>query len=453
MQLEQLYRRLPAALQNVACSVEGLRINRRRYGRDYPACERAVMERDLRDPVYVQKLQLQRLAEHLRAAANSPYWAGQFAQYRVDVDGDPRDELCKLPIVSKQQVRAEALRIGNASLAEGLVACHTSGTTGAGLRFVETQAAERERWAVWWRYRGWHGIARDTWCGYFGGRSIVPVESSRAPYWRINRPGRQLMFSAYHLSPSTARSYLKALRRFSPPWLHGYPSFIALLAGLADTQRVPCTGVSLVTTGAENLLASQRAAIARAFRCPVRQHYGQAEAVANFSECEHGRLHVDEDFAYVEFLPHDAVENTYRVVGTNWSNPAFPLFRYDTGDVVQLGESGCPCGRIGRIVASIDGRQEDYVTLPGGARLGRLDHIFKDMVNVREAQIYQPSLSRIVLRIAKADDFNERDERLLLAEARQRIGNSLAIEVEYVQSIARTGSRKLRFVVSDVTRL
>lgn len=451
MQLEHFYRRLPPALQNVACSVEGLRINRRRYGADYSTYEQLVRERDLRDRTAMHELQLQRLAQHLRTAATSPYWMQQFATHGVDPRGDPQEQLRKLPVISKQQVRAQAPLIRNPESRDSdLVHCHTSGTTGAGLRFVETKAAERERWAVWWRYRGWHGIERDTWCGYFGGRSIVPIDNSRAPYWRMNRPGRQIMFSAYHLGPSTAHAYLKALRRCAPPWLHGYPSLLALLAAFCEADETQFTGISVATTGAENLLASQRAAIARAFGCPVRQHYGQAEAVANFSECELGRLHVDEDFAYVEFLAVEGMESTYRVVGTNWSNPAFPLLRYDTGDVVRLEESGCPCGRVGRIVASIDGRQEDYVILPGGVRLGRLDHVFKDMINIREAQIYQPDVSRIVLRVARGEEFGEADERQLLREARERIGNSIAIDIEYLPSIPRMASGKLRFVVSDL---
>ena len=31
----------------------------------------------------------------------------------------------------------------------------------------------------------------------------------------------------------------------------------------------------------------------------------------------------------------------------------------------------------------------DYVVLSNGAVVGQLDHIFKNLVNIREAQIYQ----------------------------------------------------------------
>lgn len=108
---------------------------------------------------------------------------------------------------------------------------------------------------------------------------------------------------------------------------------------------------------------------------------------ANISQCLEGFLHVDEDFAAVEFLP--AGGDQYRIVGTNLSNLAFPLIRYDTGDLATLTDAICECGRPGRIVEHLDGRQEDYVVTRSGAQLGRIDHIFKDMINIREAQIRQ----------------------------------------------------------------
>jgi phenylacetate-CoA ligase len=209
--------------------------------------------------------------------------------------------------------------------------------------------------------------------------------------------------------------------------------------------------VRIVTTGAENLLDSQRETIRKAFECEVREHYGLAESVANISECEHGRLHVDEDFSHVEFIPVDSEANQYRIVGTNWSNPAFPLFRYDTGDIATLSdEEECPCGRMGRIVERIEGRREDYVVISSGARIGRLDHIFKDMVTVRSAQIYQPDRSRVVLRIVKGKGYTQESEKRVLREARKRLGDKIEIEVEYRDEIPTTASGKLKFVVSDI---
>jgi phenylacetate-CoA ligase len=187
----------------------------------------------------------------------------------------------------------------------------------------------------------------------------------------------------------------------------------------------------------------------RAFGVRPRQHYGMAEAVANASECELGRLHVDEDFAYTEFLPGETGEGL-RVVGTNLSNPATPLLRYEVQDRVTLASGKCPCGRPGRILERVDGRHEDYIVLADGRRLGRLDHIFKDLVRIREAQIVQHRAGEVRFRIVRREGYAEADEKLLLAEAQQRMGGETRIEIEYADRLERSAAGKLRFVVSHL---
>lgn len=451
MILERAYGLLPVSLQNMACSIEGWRIRKRRYGDGYADVARLVKDR-LDDHSDIDRYQSSRMKRHIASACQSPFWAGRFRQCGVDPDGnDPWKELEKLPILQKSEVQERSVDIKNPLIISQTIDCHTSGTTGAGLKFRETFEAERERWAVWWRYRRWHGLTQDMWCGYFGGRSVVPLSQSVPPFWRLNYPGRQILFSGYHLSPTTAEHYLAALDKYSPPWLHGYPSLLSLLASYLLERGSPLKQPpSVITIGAENLLPQQKDVMQRAFGCSVRQHYGQAEAVANISECPSGHLHVDEDFSFVEFIPLDDQTDVYRIVGTNWSNPAFPLIRYDTGDLVHLPTENPSCRISGRVVESIDGRKEDYVVLPSGTRLGRLDHIFKDLIEIREAQIYQPDRGTIIFKIVKREGYNLEVERHLLGEARKRLGQKVKIAVEYVSSLERSRTGKLRFVVSEV---
>jgi phenylacetate-CoA ligase len=255
------------------------------------------------------------------------------------------------------------------------------------------------------------------------------------------------LFSAYHLNEETAPDYLEQMRRSGVRWLHGYPSMVALIAGHSLQ-----TGIRLdlgwVTLGSENVLPQQAALIREAFAVEPREHYGMAEAVANISGCPEGRMHVDEDFAALELVPADA--GRHSIIGTNFSNPAFPLLRYDTGDVATVTGLSCSCGRPGRVVDSIDGRQEDYVITRAGVRLGRLDHIFKDLINVREAQIRQSEPGRMVLCIVRGPRYGEQDERMLRRETAKRVGDEIDFDIEYVESLPRTRMGKLRFVVSSV---
>jgi len=283
---------------------------------------------------------------------------------------------------------------------------------------------------------------------YFSGRSVVPLEQTKPPYWRYNLPGRQLMFSGYHLGPETAKAYLEEVRRSKLRWIHGYPSLVALLAYYAIELGMQMP-MRWITIGAESLLANQRQVIREAFGVEPIQHYGIAEGVANISECTSGKMHVDEDFAAVEFVPADE-PGVYRVIGTGFANSAFPLIRYDTGDMVSLAEGSCDCGRHGRVVAAIDGRKEDFIILSNGVRLGRLDHLFKNSVNINEAQLFQSEAGSMDVRVVKGIKYSVQDEQQLRAEIIKRVGEFLDFRIVYVDQVERTRRGKLRFVVSTI---
>jgi len=161
------------------------------------------------------------------------------------------------------------------------------------------------------------------------------------------------------------------LRRRKPPWLSGLASQLALIASyLVETKTDLGYEVRWITTSSENLLPMHVNLIERAFGVRPKRHYGMVEAIANISECDKGKLHVDEKFGTTEFIP--ITESLYRVVGTNVTNPAMPLIRYECNDHVTIDPvESCSCGRPGRVVTRIDGRQEDYVVLRNGVRLGR----------------------------------------------------------------------------------
>jgi phenylacetate-CoA ligase len=207
--------------------------------------------------------------------------------------------------------------------------------------------------------------------------------------------------------------------------------------------------VRRVTALAENLLTHQRVVMEQGFGTRPLQHYGLAEGAANFSECDLGQLHVDEDYAAVEFLPTPTA-NVYRVVGTAFTNYAFAFLRYDVGDHVTLAAARCTCGRPGRVVTAIDGRSEDYVILRNGARVGRMDHIFKDLTQVLEAQIYQRRPGEVIFRVVRRPSYTAGDEQHLRSEALQRLGRDTEVQIDYVDSLIRGPTGKLKFVVSDL---
>ena len=165
-----------------------------------------------------------------------------------------------LPVLTKAEVQRDLRSfISPAVPSRKHLIEHTSGTTGGGLRFPTTWQAHRELWATWWRYRGWHGITHGTWCAQLAGHVVVSPDRDAPPFWRYNLAGRQILMSGYHLSPENIPAYVAELRKRRPPWIHGYPSLIALVAQHLVEQGAEL-GYQLraVTTGAESLFPQQR---------------------------------------------------------------------------------------------------------------------------------------------------------------------------------------------------
>ena len=294
------------------------------------------------------------------------------------------------------------------------------------------------------------GIDFDMWCAYFAGRNIVPIKQSMSPYWRVVKPTKQVMFSMYHLNKDSVKSYIDEINKSKLPWIHGYPSTISYIASMMLEQNLHINHqLTHITTGAESLLQNQKELIKRAFGIYPTQHYGLAEPVANISQCKFGKLHIDEDYSHLELIPLDGFKNKYKIVGTSFTNDALMFLRYDTNDIVSLSQNQtCKCKNFGRIIDEIDGRKEDFLLQKDGTKVGRLDHIFKDMINVKEAQIKQFKNQGVIFYVVKNDNYKNYDEIILQKEIESRL--NIDYEIEYLNKIKRTKSGKLKFVVSEI---
>lgn len=443
--VEGLYPKLPSAMQQVALEAVAWRNERDRYGEPYPRLLAEYEERSHWSHEEVIGFQQRRLADLMRHAATTPFWGKELAQRGLSPEAACRPEAFnELPLVTKEQMQASIQDFIPRPAGTSLRWAHTSGTTGAGLRFRVNRRFQQEQWSVWWRYRRWHQICRGEWCAYFGGRAIVPLGRRNPPYWRVSHPARQVLFSNYHLNTGGLKEVVAELRRRRLAWIHGYPSSIALVAQhLLDDNDTLGYPLRWVTVGAESLQPAQFKAITAAFGIAPLQHYGCAEGVVNASECEAGSKHLDEDFSLAQPSPDG------QIIGTALANTATIFMRYITADTAAWSAERCACGRPGRLLSSIDGRIEDYLELSDGRKVGRIDHVFKDLTHVLEAQVSQRDPGRATVRIVPSKQWGSSDEARVDGAFRDWFGDKLEVQTVLVSSIARTTAGKLRLVVRD----
>ena len=191
--------------------------------------------------------------------------------------------------------------------------------------------------------------------------------------------------------------------------------------------------------------------IEKAFGKTPVENYGMAEGVANISQHEDGVLKVDEDYSATEFIPTED-SNIFKIIGTNFSNLATPLIRYNTNDLASLSKGTSHTdNKKGRFVESIDGRDEDYIMLNDGSKIGRLDHIFKDHINIKMAQLQQSLPGEIVVYIVPSRRYTSKDEDRLLTDFNKYLGDRVTITIIRKKTIERSGSGKIQFIVSKIT--
>lgn len=438
--LECIYNRAPVWVQNLMCSVKGWLLQRRRFGKGFFTELRRLEAREINPDA--------ELRSFLGAIRNVPAYRDLFS--RVEQVEHRAAMLEDFPIINKAKVKERLDDYLNPDFHGPMFLNHTSGTTGSGIVFPNSVAYENRQWATWWRYREELGIKFGTWCGWFGcAHMVVPINEKNAPYWRINRPGRQVMFSPYHLSADTVGAYMDEIVRRKLTWVHGYASHIRFLARLAIEKGLqPIEGVKFVTTGAENLLPAYVGDIKKVFpNALVRTHYGQTEGVANFRMTKEGDWVVDEDFAKVEFIPYDeANPERCRIVGTSFSNLAFPLVRYDIGDVAIVKWVDGKAKVVG-----IEGRENEYYIMKDGTKIStmRVYDIFKEAGNVVEAQLKIHGDDAVEMVVVKGEKFSNKDEREIFALAKKYLGEGIQTSISYVDKIERTKSGKFRAIVKD----
>ena len=87
---------------------------------------------------------------------------------------------------------------------------------------------------------------------------------------------------------------------------------------------------------------------------------------------------------------------------------------------------------------------------PEGKYISRLDFIFKTIEKVREAQMIQERVGELRVRVVPGAGYDAADEARIIANLRERLGDTIAIRIEKVDAIPRLTSGKFRYVISKV---
>lgn len=447
MKIPSIYYKLPRPLQNLACSYEGLR---RKWSLYDKYTNHFLMQYEQRkgwDNNQICEYRDHKLQIMVKHAYNTvPYYRRIFNEGGINPDSIKNiDDLKILPILTKDIINTHKDELISTNLPKGkIINGETGGTTGNSMTIKMTLQNICEQKAVWQRYYKSLGIPINTWHAMMTHRMIMSPSQKDTKYWRYNYPGKQIFFSPFHLNEETFLSYYQTLIKNKIQWIVGFPNRIMLFASMMLERNLSLNGqIKFITTGAESLLGYQKEIITKAFGVIPYQHYGLTEGVANFSEDINHIIHIDEDYSCVELLPED---NHYKVIGTSLNNFVMPLLRYDTKDTVTYHITAN--GK--RIIDSIDGRTEDYISLPDGRKITSIGLAFHGTLGIREMQFYQHSDYSITMYIVKGVGNFQSDVQKVIEYVKNILGNEISFDIKYTNEIPHTKSGKKRLVISEL---
>ncbi len=461
---EGIYSSSPLWLQNIMVSAKGLQF---RFSRASTRIIRDQWTFLLNSQYWTREehsnYQVKCLRKILRTAFESvPYYRNIKAEINCEYEDFRRvDDIRSLPFLEKDVVRNNSRDLLNISIRDDLYKNFTSGTTGTPMEVFETQESFSRRWAFVARLRTWAGIECPIYPkrAQFTGRNIIPIRQEKSGvYWRHNYAGNALLLSTVHLSPNTVPRYIRAIKKYRPDLIDGYPSAMLILArvGIDLGMELPRPKAIIVT--AETLLPAHREELEKAFCCKVFNQYAATEPSCFWCDCEFGNMHINPEYGISEILNKEGKEvlpgEAGEIVVTSFLNNVMPLIRYRIGDIgVLKNGSDCRCGRKMPCIEKIDGRMDDILYIPARGYVGRLDPSFKALSNIIESQVIQESFNDIRILIVPDAGYKEDIGRMLIENLRYKLGAYVRINIEIVDRIPRGSNGKFISVISHVKHL
>ena len=411
-------------------------------------------------PEKLEEFRLEKLRTLLtKAGQHVPYYNDCFKPLGFDPQAiESLADLQKLPFLTKAIIRAEGDRM-KSDIAQGLARFNTGGSSGEPLIFFIGNERVSHDVAAKWRATRW-------WDVDIGDPEIVvwgsPIELGTQDRVRIVRDNlmRTELMPAFQMNEANLNQFVARIRERRPKMLFGYPSAISHIAGHAKKRGISVDnlGIKVVFCTSERLYDHQREAISSAFACPVANGYGGRDAGFIAHECPAGSMHITAEDIILEIVDEQGNLQPKGVSGeivvTHLATSDFPFIRYRTGDIGTLATEQCSCGRGLPVLKEIEGRSTDFVIAADGTVMHGLSliYILRDIPGMKAFKVIQENRQLTKVLLVAEPPFAASMIDNVIASFKQRLGNSVEIQVQLTDTIPAEKSGKYRYIVSHAVQ-
>ena len=379
--LFSLYERMPICVQNMTMSMYGLLLKRQRYGKYYREMLRTLEELDDTDITGMKRIQNERFLDFFHyTISHSDFYKAFYKEVDLSKIRSIED-IHRLPILEKEMLRQNLPQVYTIKKKEAIVS-NTGGTTGKSLMVLYTKEDMQRRMAYLSFWESSYGVLPNDKRASFNGRQFVSRNQSTKVFWRYNYFRKQMLYSTFNITEENIPHYIDSLNRFKPAVINGFVSAIFQIACYVNKHNIPINfKAKAVFTTSETLLPYQKAAIEKAFGCPVKNQYASSEGAPFITECKCGNLHYN---LFTGVIESYQTEYGTEMLVTGFDTHGTPLIRYRIGDMWELSDiDSCACGSCFPLVTRIEGRKVDYLLSKqyGKVSLSHLADVIKGLPN------------------------------------------------------------------------
>lgn len=405
----------------------------------------------------IEKYQLRKFNKQWKTIQKSvPFYKELVESSQLPKQFNSLDEFRNIPIVEREEISSNIDSFTNSDKEFDSWGT-TGGSTGNPLQFPKWNTEKNETEPSVWYVRSFYGIKRsDKMFRLWGHSHTLGKGLSRI----INKikfgVGLPLIgfkrFSAYDLSEEKLKEAGNEILKFKPKYIIGYSKALYLLAKANEDKKDSFHKLKLkaVIGAAEGFERPEdKDYISNVFGCPVALQYAAMET--NYI------AHTHPDGEYKVLWKNNIIEcvdddgnpaETGRILITSLYPRAFPLVRYELGDII----SGC--NKDGNSVYSfkeVKGRDNDFLMLDESTPIHSegITHAIKFSEKISAYQIRYTKDNEYTIYVRSNEKITDED----IFEIRKRLGQVdsrlASLDIKQVDQLKQTIAGKTKWLVEE----
>lgn len=419
-------------------------------GRTYTSHRRLLDRSQWWGQEQLRQHQFAELGKLLDIAFQVPYYREKYsAAGAARGDIQTWEDYARLPKLQRGEVNQNRERLTNPHFTKRLVASATGGSSGTPTRFFLTMESYDWRRACRDRMYAWTGAS-------FGEPTLLlwggPIGNvARKTQWKSRFMAGLTVtttINTFSQSPALWAGICEQFQKIQPKTVTAYISSLEAFCAYVEQHGVQLPAPRAVVSAAEAVFSTTRETVRRVLGSTLWENYGSREFMSIACECEqHEGLHIQAENIVVEMEQPGPSPSGLLV--TDLHNYGMPFLRYEIGDAGRILEGKCACGRGLPRLTSVDGRLLDMLkTADGRVVPGEFfPHLLKELTEVRQFQVEQMALDRIVIRAVLDRPLSETSRGMLEREVGNVFGPATKVEVEEVKQIPALSSGKRRVTI------